>query len=454
MDEYSTDLNMDDHHNDEYNDVWSDEDDLKLGTMPHELWSDCPLDQHPPDPENRLADQVELQRLSSMGALEEVEFGNLGQKEQLTTKFVYDWRQKEHVDGLGVTSKKWLRRSRLVAREFSFWEKRSDTYSPASSTHILNLLPMMFLQQLSDTPASDSRVQADPYVLGTVDIKDAFIMVDQQTPMSIRMLGKYYKVKKILPGQRLGAKAWYWHFRKMLMREFGFEWCLEQPCLARNSHCCVLLHVHDVFFCGEASYWQNTFLKKLEAEFKISHSQLSGIGSEISFLKRRIKRVEQGLALISGTSAWKVIESFESHFGKVRMQSVPSDASIQTADPSRTLSAVDAHAYRSVIGTLLYLARDRPDLLFTVKELSSSMSQPTMTSVARLKKLVGYLKTTSDMCMVLEPPCAGTGKWKSSDQFWLLESYSDSDWSGHQANHEMAAQCTHDVVPQSRAKFH
>eukprot|EP00435_Cladocopium_sp_Y103_P023099 s1965_g5.t1 len=222
---------------------------------------------------------------------------------------------------------------------------------------------MLFLQQLSVSRTSDSHVEADPVILGAVDIKDAFLMVHQQTPMSITYLGKCFKVKKNLPGQPLGAKTWYWHFRAMLTREFGFEWCLEQPCLARNSHCCLFLHVDDVLFCGDMTYWQNTFLKKLENEFKISHSELSGVGSEIQFLKRRIKRLERGLALIPGTSGLKVVESFESHFGKVRVQSIPCDVSIQTADPSKPLSSSDAHAYRSVIGTLLYLARDRPDLL-------------------------------------------------------------------------------------------
>eukprot|EP00435_Cladocopium_sp_Y103_P005445 s4681_g1.t2 len=44
-------------------------------------------------------------------------------------------------------------------------------------------------------------------------------------------------------------------------------------------------------------------------------------------------------------------------------------------------------------------------------------------------------QTTADMCIVLEPPpVGGIGKWKSSDQIRLLESFSDSDWSGHQVH--------------------
>jgi hypothetical protein len=51
--------------------------------------------------------------------------------DKLTTKLVYDWRFKTFVDENGVERKRWLRRSRLVAREYAFLERRSDTYIPA-----------------------------------------------------------------------------------------------------------------------------------------------------------------------------------------------------------------------------------------------------------------------------------------------------------------------------------
>jgi hypothetical protein len=66
--------------------------------------------------------------------------------------------------------------------------------------------------------------------------------------------------------------------------------------------------------------------------------------------------------LIPGTSASKVIELFELHFGKGRMQTIPCDQSIEVEDVSSPLNAKDTFAFRSVIGTCLYLAQDRPDL--------------------------------------------------------------------------------------------
>lgn len=148
----------------------------------------------------------------------------------------------------------------------------------------------------------------------------------------------------------------------VLIEKLDMMFCVEQPCIAKNDSCCIVVHVDDILFCGDAQYWRETFLKKLSEEFKISHSELQGVGSEISFLKRTIRCLSNGLALIPGTSASKVIELFELHFGKGRMQTIPCDQSIEVEDVSSPLNAKDTFAFRSVIGTCLYLAQDRPDL--------------------------------------------------------------------------------------------
>ena len=63
-----------------------------------------------------------------MKVMEEVHADDLKDEEQLTTKFMRDWRVKD---------------LRIL-----FLGERNDTYSPATSTHILNLLPMLYLQRI------------------------------------------------------------------------------------------------------------------------------------------------------------------------------------------------------------------------------------------------------------------------------------------------------------------
>ena len=64
----------------------------------------------------------------------------------------------------------------------------------------------------------------------------------------------------------------------------------------------------------------------------------------------------------AGTDVKSIVETFETHFGKVKSQTIPCDSSIQLEDVSQPLSQVDAGWYRSVVGRCLCLGRDRPDL--------------------------------------------------------------------------------------------
>ena len=157
---------------------------------------------------------------------------------------------------------------------------------------------------------------------------------------------------------------------------------------------------------------------------------LGEVGSEVSFLKKKIVHLSEGLALVSGNSISKLVNAFEMKFGKVRVSSTPADQGLQMIDNSPLLAAQDASFYRMAVGVCLYLARDRPDVAFTIKELSSFMSPPTVNSLKHLRRLVGYLKGTDGYTVVLHRPLGGQGvQHKSNDQFWLLESFSDSDWS-------------------------
>ena len=93
------------------------------------------------------ADQLEVARLIAMGVLrtneslnekelEEVQMRN----DNLTAKYVRTWRLKHDAKG-----KYWLRRARLVAREYQFLEERVDVFSPASSSSIVRLLPALMV---------------------------------------------------------------------------------------------------------------------------------------------------------------------------------------------------------------------------------------------------------------------------------------------------------------------
>ena len=79
-----------------------------------------------------IADQVEVQRLVGLEVLKQ---DNLpADCKTLSTRFVRTWREKKNDSGEAI----WLRRSRLVAREYTWLQPdRESLFSPATSSSIV-----------------------------------------------------------------------------------------------------------------------------------------------------------------------------------------------------------------------------------------------------------------------------------------------------------------------------
>ena len=143
MDHYSPDLDMD---GDTKEEVWAGEENMSRTGIPDHFWSDAPAEYPPDTPEkwaDELADKVEIQRLRQMLVLVPAAEFSGEVTGSLTTKFVRDWRLKECGEGADMR-KRWMRRSRFVAREFAN-TRRLDTFSLATGAHTANILPFKYL---------------------------------------------------------------------------------------------------------------------------------------------------------------------------------------------------------------------------------------------------------------------------------------------------------------------
>ena len=82
---------------------------------------------------------------------------------------------------------------------------------------------------------------------------------------------------------------------------------------------------------------------------------------------------------------------------------------------------IDEGLYRSLIGSLLYLTASRPDILFVVSVLSRFMHSPSEKHFSAVKRVLRYIKGTTDL---------GVQFSKSVEGDLKLLGYSDSDWGG------------------------
>ena len=106
------------------------------------------------------------------------------------------------------------------------------------------------------------------------------------------------------------------------------------------------------------------------------------------------------------------------------------------------LTPEDHHLYRKGVGILLYLAPERPDLMFALKKLSMKLASPIEGDLELLRFVGKYLKGCPDSHLVHKtsyPGCSFQDKRNSGHEPFknrnvytrksLIEICSDSDWA-------------------------
>eukprot|EP00439_Symbiodinium_sp_Y106_P058645 s3472_g8.t1 len=371
------------------------------------------------------ADFSEVTRLLEMGVARHPREGeDVSGYGRLTTKMVRDWRKRPT----------WVRRSRLVAREFramSDWT--AEMFAPASTLATVHAFIAVALSRGLE--------------VAVLDVKDAYLNVPQPNPMIIEVERGILEaggvgtvelvVDRLLPGQRIGASAWY-NFAKDLLEQGSMHNYVKEPTLFRHTDpendTGLILHADDGMIASIAAE-REKLVSTLGSKVKLQVSEpLRHIGDEIEFLKRRYVMVEGGVAVFSNS---KYLESLSKAFeGKVKRRDSPSDASFQEPDASKELGPAEARLYRECVGRLLYLSHTRPDVQFATCVLSGRMQSPTMAAMKMLQRVVGYLcsvpeigfmirKARSEACFGYE----GKHDIMRADDL-VVESITDSDWAG------------------------
>ena len=81
-----------------------------------------------------------------------------------------------------------------------------------------------------------------------------------------------------------------------------------------------------------------------------------------------------------------------------------------------------ATRFRVLAARIAYIAQDRPDVMFSSKELCRDMAKPTAASMAKLKRLVRYLREYETCSWRFPFGCRFVAE--------VVRAYSDSDWAG------------------------
>ena len=375
---------------------------------------------------DNVAMEYEVNRLHGINVLEEVP-GPLPEHRKLSTRFVTTWRPK-----MLHGSMCWLRRARLVAREFAFLDPhRENLYSPASNALQSRVIPSVFMNN-----------RHRGWVMCALDVADAYFQCDQGEPTctSVSLGGRvvWFRLIKCLPGQRDGSSKWFTTFSETLKADAKAELMPELPSLFRipslseqelSPDAGGLLHVDDMLSTGKKQTLESV-VSMLKGRFKISVEWIINVGDELDFLKKRHFLLSETELIIQINS--KHLDKLRELTGnpKTRKSPLPSGvlsvekASDTAVDPERCTLC------RQAVGVLLYMQADEPASQFAIRLLATYMSSPTQGAWSLLRHLVGYLTFTNGHCVCLEAKGIGQGIKVQTPGVNIIEGYSDSDWAG------------------------
>ena len=212
---------------------------------------------------------------------------------------------------------------------------------------------------------------------------------------------------------------------KKFMTRIGFKVGHYNPCTYRHAHRDLRTFVHGDDFVTEGRREDcDWFKKKLEGRFEIKTKMVGLRADEV-----REERILNRVIRVTG-KGWEM-EADQRHADIIihRMNLKGANGVKTPCDDEKSweievneneLDYKEGKLYRELAARANYLAQDRPDIQFSVKELCRGMCRPTKGDVKKLRRLARYLISTPRMIT----------KYDWQEEQGTMRGWSDSDFAG------------------------
>jgi hypothetical protein len=353
----------------------------------------------------------------------------LKEEESLKKHGVYIPVHKSKAVGGRIIGTRWVLRAkgagakaRLVVQDVN--------HDSHQDPHLFSPTPSLMSLKLLLCHASIRSKGSKTWVLQAGDVETAFLNAGIEETIYIRPPRDHsdfqrdflWQLRKSLYGLRTAPKAWHGHV-KSLLEEHGYKCSRIDGGVFYNhkTDSMLVIHVDDIIVSGDAKDVDHLFqslssslILKLSAQLRSSSKD----DEVIEFLGRTISR--QGPVFLYHGDA-SLVDLSLSELNMVECKSAPTPGVVKGEDESEVLDDETSAAYRRHTGRLMYLAQDRLDAQFSVKQLARSMSAPTQADFTAVKRALRYLAGRRvltyrfDVSMAdYAQPCV----------------YVDSDWAG------------------------
>ena len=223
------------------------------------------------------------------------------------------------------------------------------------------------------------------------------------------------KLQKALYGLKQAPRAWFQRMHSFLI-SVGFRQSLADSSLFIFNHgqhiIYFLLYVDDILLTGSNDRLLQSFIATLGSGFDIKD-----LGPLHYFLGLQVHQFSHGVHLNQVKYAHDLLSKHDMLLSKP--VSTPMSAKdTLTANPGSLLD--NPTEFRALVGALQYLTITRPDIAFAVNSVSQYMSQPSLSHLVAVKRILRYVKGTLGHGLYFAP----------QRQPVHLSAYSDADWAG------------------------
>ncbi len=202
------------------------------------------------------------------------------------------------------------------------------------------------------------------------------------------------------------------------MHKAGFNQSPADPCvfIRHKSEAIVAVYVDDLIVLTKTIEDMISLKECLADRFR-----MKDMGELHYCLGISIERDEEKKSLYMHQKQY--ITSMIEKFGlsNCKVVSTPADINVKLTKDEEGGTPVDPVKYQSIVGSLLYVAiATRPDIAQAVGVVSKFNSKPSQTHLSAAKRILRYLKGTSDLVL----------RFQKSERGCYLVGYSDADWAG------------------------
>ena len=231
-------------------------------------------------------------------------------------------------------------------------------------------------------------------------------------------------LKKHMYGTLRAADGWQEEYSCTLVHDLGFQQGLTTPCLFWHPQRDLLCAVHGDDFTTKGSKRElDWFQAQLEAKYELKSGGRLGPGAaddkEATVLNRVVRWTARGLEYEADPRQQEKL-LYEMGLQGSKQVATPGLKPLKhQLDDEKPLDKLSHTLFRGCAARGNYLAADRPDLLFSSKEICRAMAAPTDLSITALKRMCRYVSG--------KPRLVYRYDFQNASE---VSVYSDTDWAG------------------------